>query len=115
MIVHLQDNFNQSFVGKVVHVIMTRVVKDPKKTSFLVFYEKMGDLDFELMIYKWIGREDLFAYSNSALGWKMLKATKKKYQFIIQKRWTKLLPPNLNLKWINTWQKIKNRKEVGFI
>ncbi len=65
-------------MGKVVHVRMTRVVKDPKKTSFLVFYEKMGDLDFDLMIYKWIGREDLFAYSNLTLGWKMLKATKQK-------------------------------------
>jgi hypothetical protein len=30
------------------------------------------------MIYKWIGREDLFAYSNFVLGWKMLKATKQK-------------------------------------
>lgn len=106
MIVHLQDNFNQSVVGKVVHIRMTRVVKDQKRTNFLVFYEEMGDLDFDLMIYKWIGREDLFAYSNLALGWKMLKATKQKGQFIIRRRWTKLLPPNLKLKWINTCKNI---------
>jgi hypothetical protein len=107
MIVHLQDNFNQSFVGKVVHIRMIRVVKDQKRTSFLVFYEEMGDLDFDLMIYKWIGREDHFAYSNLALGWKMLKATKQKDQFLIRRRWTKLLPPNLKLKWINTCKKLK--------
>jgi hypothetical protein len=98
---------------KVALVRIDQVVRGPKKMHYLMFIGKVGSLELDPNTYVWKEREALFSFTTT-LGRKMLRMVKPRVN-IVEKVWSKLLLSSFKLRWANTWSKMYNMKEVGFI
>ena len=107
------DDLVQELVGCLKCVRVVQVKRGPKKSIILLFYGKTQTLEWDPDRYEW-PEEVHFMYFTTQSGRKIL-FKRHVIPAVVQKKWTGILPDTFKLRWLNAWDKEREKKEAGLL
>jgi hypothetical protein len=99
--------------GVMQRVRVVMVKKGPKKTCMLMFYGRSDRLIWDPDCYQWDVGTLIMNYTLE-LGRKILKR-RHVVPNVVMRKWQGVLPITYKLRWDNTWDRERIRKEAGLI
>jgi hypothetical protein len=99
--------------GIIRRVRVVEIKRGPKKTSTLLFYGRSDSLEWDPKRYQWNSTTPFMSYS-AKLGRNILKR-RHVVPNVVSVKWQGVLSENYRLRWDNTWNKERVRKEAGLI
>ena len=107
------EDLIQEVIGCIRRVRVVEVKRGPKKTSMLLFYGKTHDLEWDPDRFQWPGGVHFMLFT-AKLGRKLL-LKRHALPSVVEKKSGGILAPTYKLRWMNTWDKEREKKEAGLL
>ena len=106
------DSLNE-IAGCMHHVRVVTMIHSPKKSPLHLFFGRVVNPAWDLERFKWPGGVRFFHYT-SQLGRKLL-LTRHILPSVVQEKWGGTLSASYKLRWLNAWDKEREKKEAGLL